>query len=63
MPAAFLMKTPIALQVAAVIGLWAGLRKKPVASSFALVAAITIGIYLAGFAYLSSSWGEELSEG
>ena len=28
MPAAFLMKTPIALQLAAVTGVWASLRKK-----------------------------------
>ena len=54
MPAAFLMKTPIALQLAAVAGVWASLRKKPFASSFALVATLAIGVYLAGFAYLSS---------
>jgi len=54
MPAAFLMKTPIALQLAAVIGLWASLRKKPFATSFASVAAIAVGVYIVGFAYLSS---------
>ncbi|MDB4278684.1 glycosyltransferase family 39 protein [Deltaproteobacteria bacterium] len=54
MPAAFLMKTPIAFQVAAATGIWASLRKKPFASSFASVALIAIGVYLAGFSYLSS---------
>jgi len=54
MPAAFLMKTPIALQLAAIIGFWASWRKKPFASSFALVAVSAVGVYLVGFSYLSS---------
>jgi hypothetical protein len=54
MPAAFLMKTPIALQLAAMTGVWASLRKKLFASSFALVAMTAIGVYLSAFSYLSS---------